>query len=44
MSEYLGVFWQWVFSLNRQDWLLVMVAGCLVGFFCMRGLGSRSQF
>ena len=44
MSEYLDVFWHWVFALNRQEWLLVLIGGCIVGFFFLRGLGSRSQF
>ncbi|HZZ72353.1 MAG TPA: hypothetical protein VFE24_08870 [Pirellulales bacterium] len=43
MWEYLNLFSHWVFTLNRQDWILFMTGGCLVGFFFLRGLGSRAQ-
>jgi hypothetical protein len=34
-------------SVNRfdaQDWLLVFVGAVLIGVFCMRGFGSRSNY
>jgi len=34
-------------SINRfdaQDWLLVFAAAVLIGVFCMRGFGSRSNY
>ncbi len=30
--------------LNRQEWLLVLVGVVIVGFFCLRGFGSRSSY
>jgi hypothetical protein len=36
--------WSWFNTLNREEWLLVLGAGCVLGFFCMRGWGSRRQF
>lgn len=34
----------WLFSLNQEEWMLLLaiVAGC--GFLCMRGLGSRQKY
>jgi hypothetical protein len=34
----------WMLSLDRQEWLTVLVAVTVVGFFCMRGFGSRSNY
>jgi hypothetical protein len=34
----------WVLSLNRQEWLIVLVAVTVIGFFCMRGFGSRNNY
>lgn len=44
MGEYLDVIWDWFNGLNRQDWLMVLLGVCLVGFTFMRGLGSRKAF
>lgn len=44
-------FWQsyqsimrWVLSLNKQEWLAVLVVVTVVGFLCMRGYGSRNNY
>lgn len=34
----------WVLSLNRQEWLVMLVVVTVFGFFCMRGFGSRSNY
>lgn len=34
----------WALSLNRQEWLIVLVAVTVLGFFCMRGYGSRNNY
>jgi hypothetical protein len=34
----------WVLALNRQEWLILLVAVTVVGFFCMRGFGSRNNY
>ena len=34
----------WVDNIDRQDWLLVLVAAVVVGFFLLRGFGSRSNY
>lgn len=35
---------QWVLSLDRQEWLIVLLVVTVLGFFCMRGYGSRSNY
>jgi hypothetical protein len=35
---------QWVLSLDRQEWLIVLLVVTVIGFFCMRGYGSRSNY
>jgi hypothetical protein len=29
---------------DKQDWMLVMVAVLVLGAFCLRGFGSRSNY
>ena len=31
-------------QLNTQEWVLVLVGLVIVGFVCMRGFGSRSNY
>jgi hypothetical protein len=31
-------------KLEPQHWLLVLLAAIVIGFVCMRGFGSRSQY
>jgi hypothetical protein len=35
---------RWAMSLNRQEWLILLVAVTIIGFFCMRGYGSRNNY
>ena len=35
---------RWAVSLNRQEWLIALVVAMVLGFLCMRGFGSRSQY
>ncbi len=43
-----GTLWknlmQTIDSMDTQQWLLVLWGVIVVGFFCMRGFGSRSQY
>jgi len=34
----------WVNRLDRQGWFLVLCCAVVVGFFCLRGFGSRSNY
>ena len=29
---------------NKQEWLFVLLGTVLLGFFCLRGFGSRSRY
>ena len=31
-------------SMDTQEWMLVLIGVIVVGFLCMRGFGSRSQY
>jgi hypothetical protein len=31
-------------QMDTQDWLLALLAVVVVGLFCMRGFGSRSNY
>jgi hypothetical protein len=34
----------WFLGLDRQEWLIVLVLGTVLGALCMRGFGSRSSY
>jgi hypothetical protein len=34
----------WINGLDRQEWLVVLVVAMVLGFLCMRGFGSRSNY
>jgi len=44
MGQFVRGAMRYVEALDIQQWLLVLVAAVVVGFFCMRGFGSRSQY
>ena len=31
-------------SMGTQEWVLALVGVIIVGFFCLRGFGSRSKY
>jgi hypothetical protein len=35
---------RWVLTLDRQEWLVVLVVVTVLGFLCMRGFGSRNNY
>ena len=47
-SPAVGHLWRNVMRMvnymDAQDWLLVLVGVIVVGVFCLRGFGSRSQY
>jgi hypothetical protein len=43
-KEYYSDLMRWVTSLDKQESLLMLVIVTIVGFFCMRGFGSRSNY
>ncbi|MCA9259150.1 MAG: hypothetical protein KDA61_08120 [Planctomycetales bacterium] len=36
--------WAWANSLNYQEWFLFLGIASVLGFMCMRGYGSRSEY
>jgi hypothetical protein len=34
----------WLFHLDSQEWFLAMCAALVIGFFALRGFGSRSNY
>ena len=34
----------WVNNIDSQNWLLVLVAAVVLGFFMLQGFGSRSKY
>lgn len=36
--------WVTINGLDRQEWLILLVATTVFGVFCMRGYGSRSKY
>ena len=39
-----GSVWLWCNQLDRQQWLVLMACATVLGFFCMRGYGSRNDY
>jgi len=37
-------FMRLIDGMGAQEWALVLVASIVVGFFCLRGFGSRSKY
>jgi hypothetical protein len=35
---------RWVNGLDKQEWLLMLVAAMVLGFFLLRGFGSRTNY
>ena len=44
MSHYVNKVLRFIETMNTQEWMLVLFGVVLVGFFCMRGFGSRSKY
>lgn len=44
MSRYLNTFMSYVNGWGLWEWVLIGMAVLVVGMFCMRGFGSRSNY
>ncbi len=48
MWNYLSSLWNSLLNsaagLSRTQWVMLFVAALIVGFICMRGFGSRSNY
>lgn len=34
----------WLYTLDRQEWLMVLIGAVIVGFLALRGMGSRKEY
>ena len=44
MHRFLRYLTNTIDRMDMQDWVLVLFAMIIVGFICMRGFGSRSNY
>jgi hypothetical protein len=44
VERIMGPIFDLVCGMSRQEWTLLFVGAVIVGFFCMRGFGSRSKY
>jgi hypothetical protein len=35
---------RWINGLDKQEWLLVLIAAVVIGFLALRGFGSRMNY
>jgi hypothetical protein len=35
---------RWINGLDKQDWLLVLIAAVAIGFLLLQGFGSRKNY
>jgi hypothetical protein len=42
-NAYAGT-WRWINHLDRQGWMIVLCCAVVIGFFLLRGFGSRSNY
>ena len=40
----LGPAFHFFGSLNRNEWIALFIATLVVGYFCMKGFGSRANY
>lgn len=44
MLHYIQTAFRHVDRWGSQEWLIALMIALSIGFFCMRGLGSRSKY
>jgi hypothetical protein len=44
VERYSEPFFRFCYSLSRQEWIFVFVGALVIGYFCMRGFGSRANY
>jgi hypothetical protein len=44
MSQFYTEAMRFLGRMDAQDWLLALLAVVVIGVFCMRGFGSRSNY
>jgi hypothetical protein len=44
MGKYISYALRYLEQLNTQEWVLVLLGLVILGFVCMRGFGSRTNY
>ena len=44
IEGYMEPFFRFCCSLSRTEWIFVFVGALVIGYFCMRGFGSRANY
>lgn len=44
IENLLGPLFNFCCSFNRQDWIYVMAGSVIIGYFFLRGFGSRTNY
>ena len=44
IEQFLGPVIHFCCSLSRHEWICVFVGALVIGYFCMRGFGSRANY
>ncbi len=44
ITHYLNSLFQFFDRLNSHQWIWLLIAIVLLGFYCMRGFGSRAKY
>lgn len=44
IEPYLRPVFRCCASLDRQEWIFVFIAALVLGYFCMKGFGSRANY
>lgn len=44
IEKFLGPLFNFCCSFDRQEWIFVMAGSVIIGYFFLRGFGSRANF
>lgn len=44
LNDVPGDTWRWFSALSREEWMIVLTVVTALGFLCMLGYGSRSNY
>jgi hypothetical protein len=44
MGDFYRYVMRWFDSLDKQEWLLVLIVAVVIGFLALQGFGSRSKY
>ena len=44
MSRLLDTYMRYIYQMGAWEWFTVLIAVLIMGMFCMRGFGSRTNY